>query len=158
MKPLLNSYIQKLIQTKWDIAVHDRDLSRETNTRATDDMPAPNQSWRGNHRLGIGHTKATKSHILSRGPPSVCDHCGQTLTIDYMFLECAVLQECRDEYYTDDSLNTLFQTIPVTCIVEFLQEAGFFYLIWWSLLTSTSLQTWTISSDLSTLFKERKPA
>ena len=89
-----------------------------------------------------------KSHILSRGPPTVCHHCGQTLTIDHMLLECAVLQECRDEYYTVDSLNTLFQTIPETCIVEFLWEAGFFYLIWCSLLTSTSPQTWTIWSNL----------
>ena len=26
MKPLVNSYIQKLVQTKWDVAVHGRDL------------------------------------------------------------------------------------------------------------------------------------
>ena len=100
-------------------------------------------------RLRIGHTKATKSHILSRGPPTGCHHCGQTLTIDHMLLECALLQECRDEYYTVDSLNALFETIPETCIVEFLREAGFFYLIWCNLLTSTSPQYWTIWSDLS---------
>ena len=29
-----------------------------------------------------------------------------------------------------DSLNTLFETIPETFIVEFLREVGFFYLIW----------------------------
>ena len=121
-----------------------RALSRETNTGATEKIPALNQSWRGcNHRLRIGHTKATKSHILSRGPPTACHHCGQTLTIDHMLLECPVLQECRDEYYTADSLNTLFETIPKTCIVEFLREVGFFYLIWHNLSTSTSPQTWT---------------
>ena len=42
----------------------------------------------------------------------------------------------------------LFETIPETCIVEFLREAGFFYLIWCNLLTSTSPQTFTIWSDL----------
>ena len=47
-----------------------------------------------------------------------------------MLLECTVLQQIRDEYYTADSLRTLFETIPQTCIVEFLREAGFFYLIW----------------------------
>ena len=72
-----------------------------------------------------------------------------TLTIDHMLLECALLQECRDEYYTVDSLNALLETIPETCIVEFLREAGFFYLIWYNLLTSTSPQTCTIWSDLS---------
>ena len=89
-------------------------------------------------RLRIGHTKATKCHILPRGLPTGCHHCGQTLTIDHMLLECALLQECRDEYYTVDSLNALFETIPETCIIEFLREAGFFYLIWCNLSTSTS--------------------
>ena len=87
LKPQVNSYIQQLVQIKWDVAVHGRDLY---------------------------FVKPTL------GP----------LTIDHMLLECAVLQECRDEYYTADSLNTLFETIPETCIVEFLREVGFFYLIW----------------------------
>ena len=131
MKPLVNSYIQKLVQTKWDVAVYDRDLylvkptlgppkKFQHLTRAEEVVIT---------RLRIGHTKATKSHILSRGPPTGCHNYGQTLTIDHMLLECALLQECRDEYYTVDSLNALFETIPETCIVEFLREAGFFYLI-----------------------------
>ena len=66
----------------------------------------------------------------------VCYFHSFTLTI-YVLLECAVLQECRDEYYRVDSLNTLFEKIPETCIVEFLREVGFFYLIWCNLLTST---------------------
>ena len=61
-----------------------------------------------------------KSHILSLGPPTGCHHCGQTLTIDHVLLECALLQECRDEYHAIDSLNALFETIPEACIVEFL--------------------------------------
>ena len=83
-------------------------------------------------RLQIGYTKATKSHILLRGSPTTCHHCSQILTIDHMLLECAVLQESPDKYHTADSLSTctLFKTIPETCIVEFLWEAGFFCLIW----------------------------
>ena len=108
-----------------------------------------NTAYRIQHIPLIYFTKATKSRILSRGPPTGCHHCGETLTIDHMLLECALLQECRDEYYTVASLNALFETIPETCIVEFLREAGFFYLIWCNLLTSTSPQTFTIWSDLS---------
>ena len=151
MKSLVNYYIQKLVQTKWDVSVHGRDLyffkptlgppkKFQHLTRAEEVAIT---------RLRIGHTKATKSHILSRGLPTGCHHCGQTLTIDHILLQCALLQECRDEYYTVDSLNALFETIPETCIVEFLREAGFFYLIWCNLLTSTIPQTWTIWSDLS---------
>ena len=132
LKPQVNSYIQQLVQIKWDVAVHGRDLYFVKPT-----LGPPNKFQHLTRaeevvitRLWMGHTKATKSHILSRGPPTTCHHSGQTLTIDYMLLECAMLQECRDEYYTADSLNTLFETIPETCIVEFLREVGFFYLIW----------------------------
>ena len=151
MKPLVNAYIQKLVQTKWDVSVHGREVYL---VKPTLGPPKKFQHLTRSEevvitRLRIGHTKATKSHILSRVPPTGCHHCGETLTIDHMLLECALLQECRDEYYTVDSLNALFKTIPETWIVEFLREAGFFYLIWCNLITSTSPQTWTIWSDLS---------
>ena len=144
LKPLVNSYIQQLVQTKWDVAVHGRDLyllkpklgppkKFQYLTRAGEVVIT---------RLRIGHTKATKAHILSRGPPTMCHHCGQILTIDHMLLECAVLLESREEYYTADSLNTRFETIPETCIVEFLRETGFFYLIWTVRYSIQSL-TWT---------------
>ena len=79
MKPLVNSYIQKLVQTKWDVAVHGRDLYLVKPT-----LGAPKKFRHLTKaeevvitRLRIGHTKATKSHILSRGPPTGCHHCGQ---------------------------------------------------------------------------------
>ena len=146
LKLRVNSYIQQLVQNKWGVAVHGRNLyvlkptlgppkKVQHLTRAEEVVI----TW-----LQIGHTKATKSHILSRGPPTASHHCGQTLTIDHMLLECAMLQECRDEYYTVDSLNSLFQKITEACIVEFQWEAGFFYLIWCNLFTSTSPQTCAI--------------
>ena len=131
LKPVVNSYIQQEVQIKWDVSAHGTDLyllkltlgppkKFKHLTRAEEVVIT---------RLRIGHTKATKSHILSRGPPTACQHCGQTLTIEHMLLECTVLQQIRDEYYMADSLRTLFETIPETCIVEFLREAAFFYLI-----------------------------
>ena len=132
LKPVVNSYIQQEVQIKWDVSIHGRDLyllkptlgpprTFKHLTRAEEVIIT---------RLRIGHTKATKSQILSRGLPTACQHCGQTLTIEHMLLECTVLQQTRDEYYTAESLRTLFETIPEACIVEFLREAGFFYLIW----------------------------
>ena len=97
LKPLVNSYIQQEVQIKWDVSVHGRDLYLLKPTLG------PPKRFR--HltraeevvitRLRIGHTKATKSHILSRGPPTVCQHCGQT--IKDILLECTVLQQSRDE-------------------------------------------------------------
>ena len=132
LKPAVNFYIQQEVQIKWDVSIHGRELYLLKPTLG------PPKKFKHLTRaeevvitiLRIGPTKATKSHILSRGPPTACQHCGQTLTIEHMLLECTVLQQIRDEYYTADSLRTLFETIPETCIVEFLREAGFFYLIW----------------------------
>ena len=132
LKPVVNSCIQQEVQIKWDLSIHGRDLHLLKRT-----LGPPKKFKHLTRaeevvitRLRIGHTKATKSHILSRGPPTACQHCGQTLTIEHMLLECTVWQQICDEYYTADSLRTLFETIPETCIVEFLREAGFFYLIW----------------------------
>ena len=68
MKPLVNSYIQKMIQTKWDVAVHGRDLylvkptlgppkKFQHLTRAEEVIIT---------RLRIGHTKAAKFHLVPR--------------------------------------------------------------------------------------------
>ena len=81
------------------------------------------------------------------GPPTACQHCGQTLTIEHILLECTVLQQSRDEYYTVDSLRTLFETIPETCIIEFLREAGFYNLIW---MARYPTQLYQISHQLTT--------
>ena len=69
------------------------------------------------------------TNILSREPQTTCLHCGQTLTLEHMLPECTVLQQSRDEYYTADTLETLFETVPEACKIEFLREAEFFYLI-----------------------------
>ena len=131
MSKLLHQ-IKQEVQTKWDVSIHGRDLylvkptlgppkKFQRLTRAEEVVI----TW-----LGIGHTKATKSHILSRGPPTTCQHCGQTLTLEHMLQECTVLQHNRDKYHTADSLGTLFETVPGAYIVEFLREAGSFYLLW----------------------------
>ena len=132
LKPLVNSYIQQEVQIKWAVSIHgwNRYLLKRTLespkrfrhlTRAEEIVIT---------RLRISHTKTTQSHILSRWPPTACHHCGQTLTIEHIILECIVLQQNRDEYYTVDSFRTPFATIPEACIIEFLGEAGFFYMVW----------------------------
>ena len=119
-----------------------RSLSFETNTRATEEIPALNQSWRvfNNPTSNWPYQDPQVPNLVLR-----TTHCSQTLNIDHTIMECAVLQECYDEFYTADSLNTL-ETIPETCMVEFRREAGLFYLIW---MVRHSLQfiTW-ISPDL----------
>ena len=127
-----------------------RSLSCETNTGATEEVPAPNQSWKGcNHPTSNWPYQGHQiPYLVSRTANWLSPLWSNTDHWPHATGVC-IVKECRDEYYTVDSLNALFETIPKTCIVEFLQEAGFFYLIWCNLLTSTSPQTCAIWSDLS---------
>ena len=97
LKSLVNLYIRQLVQNNWGVAVHSMALHLFKET-----LRPPKKLQHLNRpeevlitRLPIGHTEATKTHILSRGTPTTFHKCGQTLTIDYMLLECAVLQESR---------------------------------------------------------------
>ena len=68
-----------------------RSPPRGTNTGATKEIPALYQSYLGcDHPTWSGHTKATKSHILSGEPSTAFHHCGQTPSIDHMHLKCSV--------------------------------------------------------------------
>ena len=131
LKPLVNQYVQQQVQVKWDVSITGRDLyflkptlgppkKFDSLTRAEEVVIT---------RLRLGHTRVTKSHIISRGPPATCHHCGQVLTLEHMLLECATLQQTRDGHYWADNLKTLFQTVSEKQIVEYLRDAGFYYLI-----------------------------
>ena len=100
-------------------------------------------------RLRIGWTKAT----MAMGPPTDWHHFGPTLTADYMLLECVILQESRDEYYTTDILKTFLETILWSGHKRALQEKAlglhFFGLLFWCMvwkrqivLTSSTIFYW----------------
>ena len=131
-----------------------RSLSRETNTGTSKEIPAFNQSWRcrnhptpnwsyNGHKVPylVPRTADCLSPLWSNTEhwpyaPGVCSVTGMSWRILHIWLI---------EY-------SLREKNPETCIAEFLREAGFFYLIWCNLLTSTGPQTWTIQWDLSSLF------
>ena len=67
LKPLVNSYIQQLVQIKWDVVVHGRSLPFETNTRATEEIPTLNQSGRGyNHPTSNWHQGHQVPYLVPR--------------------------------------------------------------------------------------------
>ena len=131
LKPQVNAYLQQLTQVKWDVEVHGRDLyllkanlappDRYKHLKRAEEVAMT--------RLRIGHCKTTKGHIVSRGPPAVCHHCGSTLSREHILLECGTVQELRGEFYEADSLTSLFECVRPLVIIEYLKEAGFFYLI-----------------------------
>ena len=158
LKPQVYSYIQQLVQTKWDVAVHGKDLylvkptlgppkKYQHLTRAEEVVIT---------RLRIGHTMPTKYHILSWGPPTAYHHCGQTLRINHMLLECATLQEWSwvilhsllIEYSLRDNSRDLHSGIPARSVILLSDMMQFANFNW--------PQAWTIWASLSGLFKEWK--
>ena len=143
----------------WSHCAWQRSLPRETNTGATKEIPALNQSWRGRNHL-TSNWPYQGHQVLSRGPSTACHHCGQTPSIDHMLLECAVLQECHDEYCTANSLKFSLRQFPRLAWWKPYekQDSSIWYEwsdilcnsslesppTWSNLLTSTSPQTWTI--------------
>ena len=95
----------------------------------------PDQDWLsfGNavlNQIWFAPTVIRKNFsILSRGLSTTFHHYEQSLAIDQMLLECAILQESRDEYYTVDAMKTLFGAIPGPCILQFLSETLILYMI-----------------------------
>ena len=95
-----------------------RSLSCETNTGATEEIQAINQSCVGcNHPASSwpyqGHQVPYLVPRTAKCLPllwSSTDH--WPYASEVCSVQCAVLHECRDEYYTTGSLNALFETIP----------------------------------------------
>ena len=118
LKPLVNSYIQQLVQVKWDVAVHGRDLYllKPTLGRHKKFKHLTRAEEVVITRLGIVHTRATKSHILSL---AACHHCGQTDHWPYAPGMCSVagkswriLHRWLIEYSIWDKSRDLHSGIP----------------------------------------------
>ena len=123
-----------------------RSLSRETNIRAIEEIPAPNQRWRGcNHPTSnwpykdhqipylVPRTADCLSPLWSNTDhwpyaPGMCSVTGMSWWILHSWLV---------EYSLRDNSWDLHSGLPA-------RRAEFFYLIWCNLLTSTSPQIWTI--------------
>ena len=96
-----------------------RSVSIETNTNwGGHNYPTSNQPPRPPNRIYCPKDPRLFSAIVVRHWPWIT------------WSWSSVVQERHDEYYKADSLKTPFETIHEACIMKFLREAGFFYLIW----------------------------
>ena len=124
LKPQVNSYIQQLVQIKWDVAVHGRDLYFEK-------IPALNQSWGGcNHPTSQRPYKGHQvPHLVPRTTDYLSPLWSNTDHWPYSAGVCSVtgmslwiLHSWIIEYPLRDNSRDLHSGIPAT--------SGFFYLIW----------------------------
>ena len=87
----------------------------------TQEIPAPDKSWGG--CIDTASNSPYQGHKVPYLVPRTTDNLPalwpNIVTLEHKLLGCTVLQS-RDEYYIAGSLETLFETIPESCIVEYL--------------------------------------
>ena len=77
-------------------------------------------------RARIGHTYLTHCHLLKGEPAPECEHCHSPLTVKHILLECNHYTVTRNQYYTVDSLNSLFNQVEAASILQFLKDIGMY--------------------------------
>ena len=133
LKPVVNSYIEHLVQIKLDVAVHCRDLYLSKPTLG------PPTTFKYLTRGGCNHPSSNwpcqgqPSRIFCPVDPRQPVTCGQTLTIDHMLLECVVSQKYVRN--TTQLYNTPIESYLNKC----------------NLWLSTSPQMWTLLMGLTNL-------
>ena len=126
-----------------------RSLSCETNTGATEEIQALNQSCRGCNQSPDFELAIP----MPPSPMSCPEDCQMFVTIvvkHWPLTICLGSVQCYRNVMTNTTKLThwpLCKTISQTCTMEFLQEVGFFYLIW-TVKHTIPLLIWTTPNDL----------
>ena len=77
-------------------------------------------------RLHIGHTYLTHSYLLKGEEEPQCIPCNACLTVKHIFVDCVDVAPSRDKFFNVDSMTTLFETVKLESIFEFLKEVNLY--------------------------------
>ena len=75
-------------------------------------------------RLHIDHSYLTHSFILRKEEAPVCVACNAVITIKHIMIECDDLLEIRKKYFEERCLYSLFRSVILEIIFNFLREIG----------------------------------
>ena len=73
-------------------------------------------------RIRIGHTRITHSYLLNREEQPQCVGCDKPFTIRHILLECVDFSNVRNKYYHVDTINQLFDDVPIDTIFFILKR------------------------------------
>jgi hypothetical protein len=82
------------------------------------------------HRLRIGHTHLTHSHLLKRENAPICIVCQSALTVEHLLIYCTTFAVIRHKYFgSPPTLQELFKKIPSQNSLDFIKGAGVYFKI-----------------------------
>ena len=77
-------------------------------------------------RLRIGHTRITHSYLLKREDPPYCFGCDALFTVRNFLLECDEFSPIRNKYFHVDTMEQLFNDVPIDNVSLLLKEINLF--------------------------------
>jgi len=79
------------------------------------------------NRLKIGHSRLTHSYLLSGEDQPTCVSCDAPLTVKHILLDCPVLQDIWQKYFTASSLKDIFESVDNQKNISFIKDAHFYH-------------------------------
>ena len=131
-KPLINRIVSEEWQGRWD---KEPDCALRRLRPNTSTWESSNRRNRVEEvaltRLRIGHCYATHSHLLTKGAPPVCDHCGAPLTVKHVLSPRDICEPLRAEklrYFPDVCMGEVLgnqATVPIKKVLLYLRGIHF---------------------------------
>ena len=83
------------------------------STRLLPNAFCKNRGWeRALCRLRIGHSRLTHTYLMNGSSPPECEHCGDTITVLHVMIECPAFEAKRRRYFPLQSRDLKY------CLVE----------------------------------------
>ena len=128
-KPLIYNFIQNVWQQSWSDSANQNNKLYTIKPGLGEWPPGLRTNRREEivlARLRIGHSYFTHSYLLKGEEQPQCIPCNAPLTVKHLLVDCIDLAPTRERYFIVDSLITLFETVKIESVFEFLKEIGLY--------------------------------
>ena len=125
-KPLINSFIHDVWQRSWNDPSNQENKLFAVKPNISEWLPVKRREEIILANLSIGHTHMTHSCLLKGEELLECIPCNTTLSVKHLLVECTDLAPYRDKYFHAHSLKTLFDTVKLESLFDFLKEVNLF--------------------------------
>ena len=128
-KPLIYNFIQNVWQQSWSDSANQNNKLYTIKPGLGEWLPGLRTNRREEivlARLRIGHSYFTHSYLLKGEEQPQCIPCNAPLTVKHLLVDCIDLAPTRERYFIVDSLITLFETVKIESVFEFLKEIGLY--------------------------------
>ena len=128
-KPMICDFIKNIWQQSWNDPINQNNKLFTVKPTLGEWLPGLRTDRRKEiilARLHMGHTYLTHSYLLKGEEEPQCIPCNACLTVKHIFVDCVDVAPSRDKFFNVDSMTTLFETVKLESIFEFLKEVNLY--------------------------------